>query len=114
MTPHILTANELPIYQGAKWEHTVALTDASTGAALNLTGFTPFVCEIRRESDDRLLASPTCTVATPANGLIVLLLTAAQTAALPLGTVRMGLRDNLNNPYIEGQNSVNRFTPLPA
>jgi len=113
MTPHILTSNELPIYQGAKWKHTLTITQAGTTTAVNLTGLTPFVMEIRRVKDDRLLASPTCTVATPSSGQVAVLLTAAQTNALPLGIVRIGLRDELNTPYLEGESEVRRFTPDP-
>ena len=114
MTPHILTSNELPIYQGAKWEHTLSLVVTGTTTAVNLTGLTPMKCEIRRVKDNRLLATPTCTVATPANGQIVVAMTAAVTNALPLGIVRMGLRDAVNNPYLEGETEVRLFTPDPA
>jgi hypothetical protein len=114
MTPHILTPNELPIYQGAKWSHTLTITQAGTTTPVDLTGLGPFVMEIRRVTGNGLLVSPTCTVATPANGQIAVLLTAAQTEVLPLGSVRVGLRDAQNNPYIEGETEVRRFTPNPA
>ena len=114
MTPHTLTQSELPIYQGAKWSHTISFVQTGTTTPVDLTGLTPLVCEIRNASNGKLLASPTVTCATPSNGQVTVALTAAQTNALPLGVVRMGLRDAANNPYFEGESIVKTFTPDPA
>jgi hypothetical protein len=114
MTPHTLTANELPIFQGAKWEHVLSFVQTGTNTAVNLTGLTPFVCEIRNPQSDTLLATPTCTVATPSNGQVTVSLAASITNVLPLKVLRIGLRDAQNNPYIQGEILVKPFTPDPA
>ena len=112
MTPGLLTT---PIFQGAKWEHTLTFRQSGTATPVNLTGLTPLVMQFRNTAG-AIIASATVTVATPSNGVAVVLLTAAQTEKFPLGTgtVLAGIRDALNNPYAQGTLDVKPFTPDPA
>lgn len=112
MTPGLLIT---PIFQGAKWEHTLTFRQSGTATPVNLTGLTPLVMEFRNSAGS-LLASAAVTVATPSSGVAVVLLTAAQTNTFPLGTgtVNAGIRDALNNPYAQGALDVKPFTPDPA
>ena len=114
MTPGLLTT---PIFPGAKWEHTLTFRQSGTATPVNLTGLTPLVMQFRNTAG-AIIASATVTVVgdAPANGQVVVLLTAAQTNTFPLGTgtVNAGIRDALNNPYAQGTLDVKPFTPDPA
>jgi hypothetical protein len=115
MTPGIINPDDFPIYQGAKWSFVFALTQTSTGIPIDLTGLGPFVFELKRMTSDEPLVTGTAEVdPDPETGLITLTLTAAQTDALALGKVRLGLRDALNNPYMVGELNVKYFPPEPA
>lgn len=111
MTPGVLN---IPISRRGKWSHAFALVVTATDTPVDLTGLGPFVCEVRSLRKDSLLATATVTSAYDATGVITITLTAAQTATLPLGKVRMGVRDSQDNPYMEGTPEVVWFTPTPA
>jgi hypothetical protein len=110
MTAGIL---EAPIYQGAKWEHLLTFTD-DAGDTLNLTGLNPFVFAVAHPQNDKLLLTGTVTNTNLSGGQITVTLTAAQTNTLKTGYARIGLRDNLNNPYIANRVPVICFPPDPA
>lgn len=108
MTPGVLN---IPISRGAKWQFQFAFVDPETGDPIDLTGLGPFVCEVKAPTADRLLVTPTVTSDYDATGLITITMEAAQTITLPVGKVRMGVRDNQDNPYLEGAPEVVWFTP---
>jgi hypothetical protein len=113
MTPYTLQPEDFPIYRGAKWQHVLEM-QSPDGSPLNLTGLGPFVLEFERGNGSSL-GSATCTVdADPETGFVTVLLTAAQTLALPLGDIHAGMRDASNNPYFQGTIPVRDFTPTPA
>lgn len=113
MTPGILN---IPIYKGAKWEHTLTFKQRGANTAVDLTGLTPLVMQFRNVISRAIIATATVTVTTPSSGVAVVLLTSDQTSRFPLGvgTVTAGIRDALNNPYAEGTLDVRAFTPTPA
>ena len=115
MTPANITGNnDLAIYQGARWYHTFTFLQTGTTDPVNLTGKT-FVIEFRHPSRDTLLFSGVAAFVTDGtDGKITVLATAAQTNTLTKGKVRCGMRDNLNDPYFEGEIPVLPFTPDPA
>jgi hypothetical protein len=110
MTP---STQEIPIYRGARWEHTLIFRVKGTNALLDLTGLGPFVCEVKAAKEDDILVSATITSDYDAAGQMVLLLTASQTATLGLRAVTVGVRDSLGNPYLEWATTVRKFTPTP-
>lgn len=111
MTPGDL---DLPIYRGAKWSFAFAFVVVATDTPLDLTGLGPFVCEVKDPRRDSVLATATVTSDYDATGIVTVTLTAAQTRSLPVGKVRMGIRDAENNPYLEWTPEVKWFTPNPA
>lgn len=108
MTPGDLT---IPISRGAKWSFAFAFVVESTGLPLDLTGLGPFVCEVKAINADRLLATATISSSYDATGIVTIILSMEQTYGLPLGKVRMGLRDAEGNAYLEGTPEVVWFTP---
>lgn len=108
MTPGDLS---IPIYRGARWSFAFALVVVATDDPLDLTGLGPFVCEIKDPRANRLLATPTVTSDYDDTGIITITITPEQTLALPLGNVRMGVRDAEGNSYLEGSPLVDWFTP---
>lgn len=108
MTPGELN---IPIYRGAKWQFAFQFMITDTETPMDLTGLGPFVCEIRDPRGDRLLATPTVTSDYDDNGTITITISSAQSIVLPLGKVRMGVRDALDNSYLEGMPEVKWFTP---
>ena len=108
MTPGVLN---IPISKGAKWSFAFRLIQKGTNTPVDLTGLGPFVCEIRALHADRLLASPTVSSAYDNTGVITISMPAEVTATLPLGEVRMGVKDSEDNPYMEGTPEVVWFTP---
>jgi hypothetical protein len=111
MTPGTLS---IPIYRGAKWEHTLLLKDSSTGLPLDLTGLGPFVFQIKPlQGNYETVPVVTVTSSYDATGLITISLTAAETLLITPMNIRAGMRDNFNNPYIECVLPVFDFTPDP-
>lgn len=108
MTPGDLN---IPIFRGARWAFTFRLVVKGTGDPLDLTGLGPFVCEIKSPKANRLLVTPTITSDYDDTGTITITITPEQTLTLPLGPVRMGVRDAEGNPYMEGRPEVEWFTP---
>ena len=108
MTPGVLT---VPISKGAKYNFTFNLVEPTTRDPIDLTGLGPFVCEVKSFAGNRLLVTATVTSAYDATGQITITMNAAQTATLPLGQVRMGVRDDDDEPYMEGTPEVVWFTP---
>ena len=108
MTPGELN---IPISRGAKWSFAFAFVVTDTDDPLDLTGLGPFVCEVKAINANRLLATATVTSDYDDTGIVTVTLSSAQTLALPLGKVRMGLRDALDNSYLEGTPEVVWFTP---
>jgi hypothetical protein len=104
---------ELPIYRGAQWAFAFLFVVVATEDPLDLTGLGPFVCEIKDPRADRLLATATITSDYDATGTMTIVLTPDQTRALPVGPVRIGLRDAQGNPYLEWFPEVKWFTPNP-
>lgn len=111
MTPGDL---DLPIYRGARWSFAFAFVVTATDTPLDLTGLGPFVCQIKDPRADRLLATATVTSDYDDTGIVTITLSATQTRALPLGKVRLGLRDAENNAYLEYMPEVKFFSPNPA
>lgn len=110
MTPGDL---DLPIYRGAKWSFAFLFVVVDTDTPLDLTGLGPFVCQIKDPRADRLLATATVESDYDDSGLVTITLTPTQTRALSVGKVRMGLRDNEGNPYMESMIEVKWFSPNP-
>jgi hypothetical protein len=108
MTPGDLT---IPISRGATWSFEFAFVTEDTGDPVDLTGLGPFVCEVKSINANRLLATATVTSDYDATGLVTVTLSAAQTLALPIGAVRMGMKDAEDNPLFEGSPEVVWFTP---
>lgn len=112
MTP---ATQNFDIYKGARWEHTLTFKETGTGTPIDLTGRTPFVLTIKKARTDETLFNGTATVTTPASGVVVVLITSAQSDTLSEGAqVRYGLRDAQNNPYMVGLLNVKYFAPEPA
>ena len=105
----------IPIYKGAKWEHTLTFKQGKTNAPVDLTGLGPFVMQFK-DASGNTLAFATIDIPTPANGQMGVTLTAAQTDDFPLGNaaVFVGLRDDNDNPYLQATLPVKTFTPDPA
>jgi hypothetical protein len=97
MTP---ATTPLPIYKGAKFEHTLTFYETETNNLIDLSGLGPFAAVICHATRDEVLIELTVTVADPETGVMVLTASAAQTDTLKLGTVRLGVRDGQGNPYI--------------
>jgi hypothetical protein len=114
MTPATIKPSDLPIYKGARWSHTFTFLQAGTDAPVDLTDLGPFALTFKREAGDTLLVHGSVTIDDAEAGKLAVLLTGAQTDALPLGKVRIGLRDRLNNPYAQGFCDVLFFAPDPA
>jgi hypothetical protein len=114
MTPATIRPDDMPIFKGGRWSHTLTFLQTGSDAPVNLTGLGPFVLTFKRETGDTLLLQGSTTIADAAAGKLDVLLTGAQTKTLPLGKVRMGLRDNLNNPYAQGFCNVLFFAPEPV
>jgi hypothetical protein len=90
----------LPIYKGAKFEHTLTFYQGDTDELVDLDGLGPFAATIRHSVKDEVLLSLTVTVSALETGTVVLTATPAQTDSLKLGTVRLGLQDGQGNPYL--------------
>lgn len=109
--PHLET---FPIYKGAKWQHIVRFVQTGTIDSVDLTGLGPFVATIDHGCKDEDLADALVEVDDdPTTGLVKITLTAEQTSQLPLGHIRFGFRDALNNPYIACTVPVRYFSPAP-
>jgi hypothetical protein len=108
MTPGEL---KIPISKGAKWSFAFRLVVKGTNTPIDLTGLGPFICEVKAFNADRLLATPTIESDYGPTGVITITMEAAVTATLPLGKVRMGVKDTEDNPYMEGNPEVVWFTP---
>jgi hypothetical protein len=109
MTP---ATTPLPIYKGAKFEHTLICYESDTDNLIDLTGLGPFSATISHAVKDEVLTVLTVTVADPSSGTMVITATPAQTDTLKLGTVRLGLRDNQGNPYLASVCPVLFFSHL--
>ena len=116
MTPDTISPDDMPIYKGAQWSHVISFEQNVEGyPPVDITGLGPFVVTIKRATKNVVLAQAAVEIlGDPEDGQIMATLTAAQTSRLPLGQVRIGIRDAYNNPYGEGFCSVNFFTPEPA
>ena len=115
MTP--ATTLNAPIYAGAKWEHTLSFKQSGTSTPVNLTGLTPLVVTFKNTSRSVVADASVSVVGDdPTAGVITVSLTAAQTLRFPVGSasVTIGIRDALNNPYLEASLDVKPFTPDPA
>ena len=113
MTPGTIT---IPFYKGARYAHRLTLTNTSDGTALNLTGLGPFAFTVKNARTGALLAEATLTSSYNSTGIIDVEILASVTNRFPLGTdaVSVGMRDNLNNPYIQATVDVLPFTPDPV
>lgn len=113
MTPGTTT---LPFYRGAKWSHIFTFTQTDGGTAVDLTGLGPFVCEVERVDGGTTLGTATITSSYNSTGIMTIEFSASVTRTFPVGTgtVRLGLRDALNNPYLIGVLDVVKFAPDPA
>ena len=115
MTPvDISNVEELAIYQGAKWEHVLNFTQTAGGDPVVLTGKTFVITVKKTNAAKTLLFHGTATVTDAENGQVTVSFDAADTDALSIGQVHVGMRDNLNAPYMEGTLPVKYFTPDPA
>jgi hypothetical protein len=115
MTPATINPDDMPIYKGAQWSHTFTFKQRGTTDPVDLTGLGPFVITLKRTNNDTVVAQAAVAfVGDPELGQITGSLTAAQTDPLPIGNLRIGMRDAFNNPYAEGLVAVKPFTPDPA
>lgn len=114
MTPANFTDAEeaLAVYRNARWAHTLTFTD-SAGDPVNLTGYLPFVMTFKHPTTGAFRFNATIDSTNAATGVLVVSALASQTETLGLGKVRLGLRDNANNPWGEGVVLVMKFTPNP-
>lgn len=110
MTPG---THNLVIYRGAQFALRLTFTDTDTEAALDLTGLSPFIAQIRQRAKAPLILELTVTDTDLANGVIEISATAAQTAPVQPGDYEWGLRDAQDNPYLEGKVTFKRFIPQP-
>lgn len=113
MTPGTLN---IPIYRGAKWEHTLTLKQRVTKTPVDLTGLGPFVLQVENSRTRETLATATITSDYDATGVMTVTIPASITKDFPLGTgaVNVGMRDAFNNPYLQATLNVWDFTPEPA
>ncbi len=111
MTPGEPT--DLPIFRGARWSFTFTFVVVATDEPLDLTDLGPFVCEIKDARADRVLLTPTVESDYDDTGVVTITMTAAETRTLPLGYVRMGLRDFAGDSFLEWMPEVKWFTPNP-
>ncbi len=109
MTP---ATTPLPIYKGAKFEHTLVFYESDSNTVINLAGLGPFSATISHAARDEVLVVLTATVTNAAAGTMVITATPAQTDTLKLGTVRLGLQDNQGNPYLASVCPVLFFSHL--
>lgn len=101
---------DLPFYKGAKFEYEFSFFDDETGLPLDLTGLGPFVASFDYDSTT---FDATVTSDYDDTGIITVSVLASITKDVPLGTIRFGIRDNLNNLYIESVLNVKYCTPAP-
>jgi hypothetical protein len=99
-------------YKGAPFSKELYLKDSS-GYTMNLTGFGPFVCEIKTNDNSALLATGSIAEDAPL-GKLTLTFTDNQTDLFPIDTVRFGLIDAFNRPYIDGFVPVKQMTVTPT
>ena len=104
----------IPIFKGAKWEFTFLFKVTGTSTPIDLTNLGPFVATLRNPKTRVILAQGTVTSAYDATGLVTVKFTAAQTINIPLGSVSFGVRDAVNNPYIQADIPVKFFAPEPT
>ena len=96
------------VYQGATWEHRLLLTNAPAGTPLDLTGFQARM-QMREEIGsstsvmDLTSANGRLVITNPTEGEIRILVSAADTALLPL--------DGEKKTYVY---DIEVFRPLPA
>ena len=111
MTPGTLN---IPIYKGARWAHTLTFLQSGTQTPVSISGLEPFVMTFKNEAG-YLLANALVTVMDAPNGVLSVVLTAAQTDTFPLGAGKasVGLRNNNNDPYLQATLDVLPFTPDP-
>lgn len=102
---------DLSIYRGARWSFDFLFVVTDTDTPLDLTGLGPFVCQIKDPRRDSVLVTPTVTSDYDATGVVTITIDPADSLTLPLGNVRMGLRDTEGNPYLEWMPEVKWFTP---
>lgn len=76
-------AVDLIIRRGATFYKPVTFTTGAPPSPVDITGRT-YAAQIRRASDDVLVATFTCALVTPASGIMSFSLTAVQTAVLLL------------------------------
>jgi hypothetical protein len=109
MTPGDLN---IPIFRGARWTFRFYIEEnVEPYAPVDLSGSGPFVCEVKDLRTGRLLATATVTSNYDEEGWFELTLEPEQTINFALGNVAMGVRDNNDNPVLEGTPEVRRFTP---
>jgi hypothetical protein len=75
---------DLVIYQGDTCRFTVTVTDAN-GTVINLTGYTA-AAQLKSDFDDATPTNFTCTISTPASGIVSVVMSAATTAGLTPGS----------------------------
>jgi hypothetical protein len=119
MTPANFTeaSDELAIYRGARWAQTFTYTEKITGNPVDLTSYLPFLMSIKHADKGTLLFNVTIDSTNAATGVLLMSLTAVQTGdatMTSLKKVRIGMRDNANNPWGEGIVEVLPFTPTPV
>jgi hypothetical protein len=112
MTPGTI---DIPIYKGAKWEHTLTFKQSGTNTPVDLSGLGDFVMTFRNPSGS-VIINAAIDDTDAATGVLVVSLAADQTNRFTVGTdmVTVGIRDALNNPYLQATLDVRPFTPTPA
>lgn len=103
-----------PVYKRAKFEHRLILKQKGTTTPLDLTGLGPFVATLNHPTQDKVIATGTITSDYDDTGVLTFSFTAAQTDLLKLGTCRFGLRDAVNNLYIQEEIPVLYASPPAA
>lgn len=110
MTPG---TRNITIYRGAAF-HELLSFQQPDGTAVDLTGLSPFVAEIRKSSRAPLILALTVTDTDLENGKITLSATSSETDDLELDDYAWGLIDNADNLYVFGSVTVTPMIPEPV
>lgn len=98
--------HNIEIQQGCAFTLPMTFTSSVTGAAIDLTGRSPFVAQVRDDRNSPLLLDLTVTDTDLANGVITLSATAADTAYLPIRDTRWDIIDATDLMWVRGTATI--------
>ena len=99
-------SHNIEIQQGCSFLLPMTFTSSVTGAAIDLTGRSPFVAQVRDDKNSPLLLDLTVTDTDLDGGVITLSATAADTAYLPLRDTRWDIIDATDQMWVRGVASI--------